>query len=1486
TFLSRVVVKNGETGLPSAPHSVTIDHKAMIVSGTLESDETWSGTVYLEGDVIVPSGITLTVQPGTRVYFPQLLDRTFSGNNSSKTELIIHGTLIAEGTEVEPVAFVPPLYASRQPGDWYGILVTGSLFMDYAHVKYAESGIRFLPAGTSSTFSVSHTTISHNSLHGISISVADGISANVELEDNTIIYNQADGIYCYVKNNTSALDLNINRNIISNNGAAAIYCQTASDYAQKVISGRIQDNIIFDHLAYGIYFNINRQTAANLTLENNSIYQSATGLFAGFYSSSSNSAITIQNNRIYSGSLGILLRANNAVIAPEIHNNAIYDHVNDGIRLERDSSAANSLLPNISGNEIYENKRSGLVLQVTGAIALHNNSFFGNYDYDLYNDSPYAIDASVNWWGVETTNLIYSSSNPRDLSAIYDAFDNANKGEVDYSDWLTLFDPPAQPTLDTVSSPTGLDFQTLSGTKEGDTGILINGHLGVAVDQEISWNYDYPLVEGKNSLTLQATNGSGMLSRPLYSGIIKDTTAPLLYSSFPANGSILARPVYEIEMVLLEETTGVDATATAQGVVVDAFSNPIAGEWILEQNTLRFTPSAPFGDGQYTVTLTPTDQPLGNSSTAEFHFTIDLGAPAVPTLEPVESPTRNEQVTIRGSKESGTSLWLNSTEIIGLNDSTDWSYSLTLKDVVNVFSLSSRDRAGNRSDSVTFSIVLDQNPPILTKTEPINNSFFNQRPESVTLTFSDLETGVDAGTTLATAEIFSKGGLDVPGSWSMEQSGRVQFIPGSPFVEESYFVRVTARDEVGNGRETKLSYTYDATPPSVPVLNPVTSPTKLQTQILSGTKEANSSLRINSREVIEVNEATTWSYALVLEEGKNAFYIDSADAAGNISGIVEAVIQYDETSPLTVDTLKVSGDGPGDTAYLDWNGYNEVGQGDIAYYRIYTGSALFTQVAERSPYGTVPAGKFTSTVTGLSKDSVYYFAVVAVDNKGNAHTSVTPVSARIQDVQAPEPVTGLSSTCSENSITFTWQESLNSGADLKNYRYVFQNGDPTDLQSGTTITFSELATASGYSFAITAVDEDNNESGAATTIGATLLPNPEKVEIIPHSGYVSLSWSAVAPTQYVKHYAVYVSTSEFHSIVGMEPNRISDTPSARVARLENGTAYYFAVATINLSNGSLDTVTSFTATPNEDTEGPLFGAITVNGETLVDGMTFGKTAVIAVEASDPASVSRVEFFIDSESEAKIYAGTPYYSWSWNVVSHEDGPHNLTIQAYDSLGNVSEKTFQVNTLLVVPEPPEITEPKTATITNKEQQYIRGIAEVETTVRVINNGVTVAESGTDHKGVFSGELILTEGENILEAVAANRVGDSEVSSSVIVFLDTTLPSKPRNVTAVPKSGGQVKLSWQAPVDESVAGYTLYRSASPFDGHAQATKLNTEMLTVTAYTDLTPEDHVWYYRVSCIDQAGNEGLLSDPVTVLTDRVAPRALDVSVISHGKTDG
>ena len=85
----------------------------------------------------------------------------------------------------------------------------------------------------------------------------------------------------------------------------------------------------------------------------------------------------------------------------------------------------------------------------------------------------------------------------------------------------------------------------------------------------------------------------------------------------------------------------------------------------------------------------------------------------------------------------------------------------------------------------------------------------------------------------------------------------------------------------------------DITPPNKPILSDIISPTNISPQILSGTKEANTSIWINGVEAVLMNSDTTWSCIFDLSEGNNNISITSRDAAGNKSSAVTATIEYD-----------------------------------------------------------------------------------------------------------------------------------------------------------------------------------------------------------------------------------------------------------------------------------------------------------------------------------------------------------------------------------------------------------------------------------------------------------------------------------------------------------------------------------------------------------------------------------------------------------------
>lgn len=37
--------------------------------GPLEKDQVWEGDIHVSGDVVIPEGITLSLRPGTKIFF-------------------------------------------------------------------------------------------------------------------------------------------------------------------------------------------------------------------------------------------------------------------------------------------------------------------------------------------------------------------------------------------------------------------------------------------------------------------------------------------------------------------------------------------------------------------------------------------------------------------------------------------------------------------------------------------------------------------------------------------------------------------------------------------------------------------------------------------------------------------------------------------------------------------------------------------------------------------------------------------------------------------------------------------------------------------------------------------------------------------------------------------------------------------------------------------------------------------------------------------------------------------------------------------------------------------------------------------------------------------------------------------------------------------------------------------------------------------------
>ena len=106
---------------------------------------------------------------------------------------------------------------------------------------------------------------------------------------------------------------------------------------------------------------------------------------------------------------------------------------------------------------------------------------------------------------------------------------------------------PGPPVPDPVTSPTNIPLLPLSGTKEPDTSVYINGYQAVALDSDTVWSCDKALVEGDNHFIVTARNRFGLESEPAYLTVTLDTVPPFIIVTTPLDGSLAYGPQMQVE---------------------------------------------------------------------------------------------------------------------------------------------------------------------------------------------------------------------------------------------------------------------------------------------------------------------------------------------------------------------------------------------------------------------------------------------------------------------------------------------------------------------------------------------------------------------------------------------------------------------------------------------------------------------------------------------------------------------------------------------------------------------------------------------------------------------------------------------------------------------------------------------------------------------------------------------------------------------------
>jgi len=237
------------------PDSLKIDEPStdIIIEVSGPQSGVWisNNTYEVVGDISVPNGDTLIIEPGVHVEFMDYYS------------FYIFGTLIAAGTETDSIFFTSGQFPCNW-GDWNEIKFEGSSndnsIISYTRIEYGKTGIY--------CYSSNPTIINNSIINNFYLGILCEEYSSPIISDNTISNNSYFGILCEDYSSP-----NISNNTITNNDGG-IYL--IDGYSSTICNNNISNN---HNGIICLYYNGIRSLDSFHTINNNTICNNYHGIF-------------------------------------------------------------------------------------------------------------------------------------------------------------------------------------------------------------------------------------------------------------------------------------------------------------------------------------------------------------------------------------------------------------------------------------------------------------------------------------------------------------------------------------------------------------------------------------------------------------------------------------------------------------------------------------------------------------------------------------------------------------------------------------------------------------------------------------------------------------------------------------------------------------------------------------------------------------------------------------------------------------------------------------------------------------------------------------------------------------------------------------------------------------------------------------------------------------------------------------------------------
>ena len=400
-----------------------------------------------------------------------------------------------------------------------------------------------------------------------------------------------------------------------------------------------------------------------------------------------------------------------------------------------------------------------------------------------------------------------------------------------------------------------------------------------------------------------------------------DTTVPTISVSTPALNALVNTHSPTITITYYD-VSGVN-TSTFKVLIngTDETSLFTVGS---SSATAHLTGSSSLTDGQSTIT-TQISNFAGTVGSASSTFLVDTTPPTISFQSPVSKINSNTPTVTLTYADAGSGV--NPYSLTVTVDGTDVStliapgvssatgvlqLSPVLSDGTHQLSATVADRAGNRTQPVVLSFVVDTKPPVLSFSSPANNSFTNKPTPPLLLTYGDgTGTGIDTTTVHITLQAGNKPPVDITNYFQVGSQQASGTIPtASSLSDGTYVLTAAANDLVGNIGTASATFVVDTVPPTAIIQSPAANAifSNSAPGVVLQYQDDNSGVNIanivftvdgvNQTSILTIGATQAIGTLPALADGVHTIQLTVFDRAGNSSSVVSQTFTTDTVPPL------------------------------------------------------------------------------------------------------------------------------------------------------------------------------------------------------------------------------------------------------------------------------------------------------------------------------------------------------------------------------------------------------------------------------------------------------------------------------------------------------------------------------------------------------------------------------------------------------------